>query len=188
MTSDSITLQAGHPSDVTGRPEAELRCYDVLDSLGIEYLRADHPHADTIEECLEIEKALGNPICKNLFLTNRNKTDFYLLLMPGNKPFKTKYLCRQMDCPRLSFAGPESMQKLLGLAPGSVSVLGLINDTECVVRLIMDKDVFESEYICCHPCKNTSTLKIKTADILEKLVPYVKHTVTVVDLPTEEIE
>lgn len=187
MNSDSITIHSGRPADL-GRLETELRCYDTLDNLGIEYLRADHPHADTIEECLEIEKALGNPICKNLFLTNRNKTDYYLLLMPGDKPFKTKYLCRQIDCPRLSFAGPEPMKELLGLAPGSVSILGLINDTECAVRLIIDKGVFDSEYICCHPCKNTSTLKIKTSDILEKLVPYTHHTFTVVDLPTDEIE
>lgn len=188
MTPESISLHKGRPAD-SNRIPSELRCYDVLDSLGIEYMRADHPHADTIEDCLEIEKVLGHPICKNLFLTNRNKTDHYLLLMPGDKPFKTKYLCRQMDCPRLSFAGAEPMNDLLGLAPGSVSILGLINDTENAVRLIIDKGVYESEYICCHPCKNTSTLKIKTADILEKLLPFVHHTVTIVDLPTsEEIE
>jgi len=188
MTSELITLHKGRPSD-TDRIPSEVRCYDVLDSLGIEYMRADHPHADTIEACHEIEKVLGHPICKNLFLTNRSKTDHYLLLMPGDKPFKTKYLCRQMGCPRLSFAGPEPMNDLLGLAPGSVSVLGLINDRENAVRLIMDKGVYESEYICCHPCKNTSTLKIRTSDVLEKVLPYVKHTVTVVDLPAgDEIE
>ena len=181
MTSKDITLSIGRPSDT--RTDAENRCYDMLDSLGIEYLRADHPHADTIEDCGEIGAALGYPVCKNLFLTNRQCTDFYLLLMDGDKPFKTKYLSAQLGCSRLSFAGSEPMEEFLGVTPGSVSVLGLINDTGKRVRLIIDRSVFDGEFICCHPCRNTSTVKIKMKELLEKLLPCLGRNYTVVDLP-----
>ena len=181
MTSEDITVYEGRPSD--DRSDAETRCYDVLDALAIHYLRADHPHADTIDDCGEIGRALGYPVCKNLFLTNRRCTDYYLLLMDGDKPFKTKYLSAQLGCSRLSFAGQEPMEKYLGLAPGSVSVLGLINDTENRVRLVIDKSVMGGEFICCHPCKNTSTLKLRTEDVTDKLLPRTGHDFTVVDLP-----
>ena len=186
MTSGDIKTYDGRPTEGE-RCDTELRCYDVLDSLGITYIRADHPHADTIDDCEEIGKALGFPICKNLFLTNRQCTDFYLLLMEGHKPFKTKYLSSQLGCARLSFAGAEPMEQYLGVRPGSVSVLGLINDKGNNVRLIIDRGVFEGEFICCHPCMNTSTLKLKKSDVLNKLLPHIDHDYTVVELP-ETIE
>ena len=151
MTPESISLHKGRPAD-TDRIPSELRCYDVLDSLGIEYMRADHPHADTIEDCLEIEKVLGHPICKNLFLTNRNKTDHYLLLMPGDKPFKTKELSAQIGTARLSFANEEKMLEYLDIKPGSVSVMGLMNDKDRAVQLLVDEDLLRSEWLGCHPC------------------------------------
>lgn len=178
-----IRLFSGRPEDE--RLEKELRCYDLLDSLGIEYMRADHEHADTIEACHQVEKVLGCEICKNLLLTNRQMTDIYLLLMPGDKPFKTKILSKQIGSARLSFASAEQMLEHLDISPGSVSVLGLMNDREKRVRLLIDRELLQQEYIGCHPCINSSTLKIKTVDIINKLLPAVEHEATYVELPWE---
>lgn len=181
---DISTLYVGRPENCADRLTKERRCYDMLDKLGIGYSRVDHEHADTIEACHDIEKTLGAEICKNLFLTNRQQTEFYLLLMPGDKPFKTKLLSKQIGTARLSFASPEHMQELLDITPGSVSVLGLMND-KGRVHLVIDADLLKNEYIGFHPCINTSTLKIKTADIIEKLLPEVGHEYAVVSLPWE---
>lgn len=175
-------LFSGRPEDFDKRLLKEQRCYDMLDRLSIEYFRVDHEYADTIEMCHEVEKVLGADICKNLFLTNRQQTEFYLLLMPGDKPFKTKLLSKQINTARLSFASPEHMEQHLDITPGSVSVLGLMNDGGRV-HLIIDADLLKDEYIGCHPCINSSTLKIKTADIIEKFLPEVKHEYAVVELP-----
>ena len=166
-----------------GRMEKEMRCYALLDSLGIEYRRVDHEHADTIEACEQVEGLLGCKICKNLFLTNRQQTDFYLLVMPGEKPFKTKLLSKQIGSARLSFASAEHMEKYLDITPGSVSILGLMNDKGGAVRLLVDRDLLKEEYFGCHPCINTSSLRLKTADVLEKLLPAMGHEPTFVDLP-----
>ena len=138
---EEIKLYKGRPED--GRIEKEERCYALLDSLGVEYWRADHDHADTIEACHEVEKVLGCEICKNLLLTNRQMTDVYLLLMPGDKPFKTKLLSKQIGSARLSFASPEQMMEHLDITPGSVSVLGLMNDKDNKVRLLIDRDLLK---------------------------------------------
>ena len=178
-------LFKGRPEKFSERLAKEQRCYELLDRLGIEYYRVDHEHADTIEACHEIEKTLGADICKNLFLTNRQQTDFYLLLMPGDKPFKTKLLSKQIGSARLSFGSAEHMEKYLDITPGSVSVLGLMNDTEHAVRLLVDADLLKDEFIGCHPCINTSTLKFRVSDMTEKLLPAVGHEMTVVELPWE---
>ena len=178
----------GRPENTQGRLDKELRCYDALDALGLGFDRVDHDHADTIAQCLEIEKVLGAKVCKNLFLCNRQKTEFFLLLLPGDNPFKTKYFSKLIGTSRLSFADAEDMEKYLDITPGSVSVLGLMNDRTCAVRLYVDRPVAEDEYIGCHPCMNTSTLRLKTREVLEKFVPSTGHTVTVVDVPVEEEE
>ena len=177
------TLYRGRADE--GRLEKERRCYDLLDSLGIEYFRVDHEHADTIEACREVEGLLGCVICKNLFLTNRQQTEFYLLIMPGGKPFKTKYLSAQIGSSRLSFGGAEDMERLLGVTPGSVSLLGLMNDREGKVRLLVDRDLPGDEYFGCHPCINTSSLRIAMRDVREKLLPALRHESTFVELPWE---
>jgi len=177
-----MRVNKGRPEDISGRLEKEIRTYDVLDKLNIEYERVDHPAAETMEMCEEAEKALGCDICKNLLLCNRQKTSFYLLLMPGDKPFKTKDLSAQINSARLSFADGEFMERFLDITPGSLSVLGLINDKDMDVTLLVDEDILKKEYFGCHPCINTSSLKIKTSDIFEKFVPETKHSLTVVTL------
>lgn len=177
--------EKGRPS--VGRIAKEERTYDFLDRLGIEYFRADHAEAGSIEECLEVEKILGVHICKNLFLCTRNKSQYYLLAMPGDKPFKTKELSAQIGSSRLSFADGGDMERFLDITPGSVSVLGLMNDTENKVRLLVDKDIFNDEWFGCHPCINTSSLKIRTSDVFDKIIPETGHDITVVELKGENL-
>lgn len=174
-------LCTGRPDDK--RIDKEERCYALLDGLSLEYWRVDHDYADTIEACHEIEKTLGCNICKNLLLTNRQQTEVYLLLMPGDKPFKTKILSKQIGTARLSFATAEQMERFLDITPGSVSVLGLMNDKQGLVHLLIDNDLLKDEYFGCHPCINSSTLKIRTADVVEKLIPAMAHSITYVELP-----
>lgn len=185
-----LLLEKGRPQSLDGREEKEIKCYDFLDNLGVEYYRVDHRDmpAETMEACVAIDGALGCKICKNLFLCNRQKTDFYLLMMPADKPFKTKDLTSQINSARLSFAEASAMIKYLNITPGSVSVLGLMNDTDCVVRLLVDKDILSDEYIGCHPCVNTSSIKIKTTDIFDKIITATNHTKTIVELPWYEVE
>ena len=178
-----MELYHGRPADMTGRPDKEIRVYDLLDSLGIEYDRTDHEAAMTMEDCNEIDRILDVIICKNLFLCNRQKTKFYLLMMPGDKVFKTKDISQQIGSARLSFAGAEEMEQFLDITPGSGSVMGLMNDTENHVQLLMDKPVAESELLGCHPCVNTASLRMKTRDVMEKFLPAVHHDAIIVDLP-----
>ena len=180
------TVYTGSPEDMSGRLPREVRTYALLDTLGIPFTRVDHDATATIDACLEVEKILGIHICKNLFLCNAQKTRFYLLMMPGNKKFKTKNLSKQINSARLSFAGDEYMEQFLDITPGSVSILGLANDKENQVQLLIDSDVLKDPFLGCHPCINTSSLKIKTADLTEKFLPAVHHSYITVDLPWED--
>lgn len=177
-----LTLFNGRPENTEGRLEKEIRVYDLLDSLGIEYWRTDHGPADTMEACDEIDAVLEVLICKNLFLCNRQKTKFYLLMMPGDKPFKTKDLSAQINSARLSFASPEAMEQYLDITPGSVSIMGLMNDTQGQVQLLVDEDVLKGEFLGCHPCINTSSLKLHTRDVFDKFLPAVHHEPVIVHL------
>ena len=174
-------LHHGRPEE--RRAETEERCYAFLDGLGVEYDRTDHEHADTIEACHAVEQVLGCEICKNLLLTNRQMTELYLLRMPGEKPFKTRILSKQIGTARLSFAAPEQMLAALGVTPGSVSPLGLLNDTEKKVHLLIDRELLDQEYIGMHPCLNTSTLRLATADLLGSVLPALGVRPRLVELP-----
>lgn len=178
------TRYEGRPSQP--RSAGEDSCYDLLERLSIRFFRVDHSPAGTIALCHAVEAVLGTDICKNLFLCNRQKTEFYLLLLRGDKPFKTKYLSRQLGVSRLSFADGADMERLLGIQPGNATVLGLKNDKEQAVRLVIDRSVLEAERFACHPCINTSTVSFLTSDLVEKLLPALNHAPTVVDLPEEE--
>ena len=180
-----MELVFGRPATNAGRLDKEIRCYDLLDSLGVQYQRVDHEAAMTMEACEEIDKVLDATICKNLLLCNRQCTLFYLLMIPGDKHFKTSVLSKEIGSSRLSFAAPEYMERFLDITPGSVSVLGLMNDKEHHVELLMDEDVLKGEYFGCHPCINTSSLRIATADLMEKIIPAMDHPARIVTLPRE---
>ena len=183
-----MKLENGRPENTEGRLEKEVRVYDFLDKLGVEYQRVDHEAAMTMEACEEIDRTLGDgtAICKNLFLCNRQETNFYLLMLPGHKKFKTKDISKQLGVARLSFAKDAYMEEYLDITPGSVSVLGLINDTENHVQLLMDKDLVQDEYVGCHPCINTSSLRLKMDDLLHVLLPAMHHEPIFVTVEDEE--
>ena len=183
-----MQLCEGRPADARERLEKERRTYDLLDSLGIRYWRTDHAPAGSIAQCQEIDAVLDTVICKNLFLCNRQETQFYLLMMPGDKAFKTKDLSAELGVSRLSFAKAEAMEALLDVTPGSVSIMGLMNDKGHRVQLVIDEDVLREPYIGCHPCINTSSLKIATADIMDKYLKAVGHTAKIVRLKKTEEE
>lgn len=165
-----------------GRLKKEMRVYDLLTELTIPFIRIDHDVTPTIENCHDIDKLLNIQICKNLFLCNAQKTKFYLLMMPGSKKFRTAELGRQINSSRLSFAPSEYMEEYLDITPGSVSVLGLMNDSSNRVELLVDEEILKEEYFGCHPCINTSSLKLRTADLTDKILPYIKHSLTVINL------
>lgn len=168
-------LTSGRPVDTSARLPKEIRVYDMLDRLGVEYEYVDHPAAMTMEDCLAVDRILDAVICKNLFLCNTQKTRFYLLMMPGDKKFRTKELSKQIGSARLSFAPEEFMEELLDITPGSVSVMGLMNDHDNRVQLLMDEDVVKGEYFGCHPCINTSSLRLKMSDLMGKILKEVHH-------------
>lgn len=168
--------------DVQDRSDREKRVYTYLDDIGMYYERLDHEAVNTMEECDRLSEILGAKICKNLMLCNRQKTKFYLLMMPSDKPFKTKELSKQINSARLSFASPEYMLEYLDILPGALSVMGLMNDHNHHVSLLMDEDLFKEEYIGVHPCVNTSCIKIKMDELLQLYLPAVNHPMTKVTL------
>lgn len=170
-----MVLVEGRPVDCTGRLAKEVRVYDLLDALGVRYQRIDHEPAMTMEACAEIDRVLDATICKNLLLCNRQCTNFYLLMLPGEKSFKTSVFSKQIGSSRLSFADPQYMEEFLDITPGSLSVMGLMNDKDHHVELMMDEDILKGEYIGFHPCINTSSLRLKTADLMEKVIPAMGH-------------
>lgn len=181
-----MELYNGQPTTSEGRSETEINVYALLNQLGIPYNTLCHNAAHTMEECAEVEKTLGAPICKNLFLCNRQQTQFYLVMLPGDKVFKTKQITSQLGCARLSFANEEHMWDLLRIHPGAVSPMGLMNDTEKKVLLVIDKDLFENDTFGCHPCVNTASLKLSLHDLLTKFLPAIGHEYRTVELTGEE--
>lgn len=177
-----MELVQGRPADCFGRLDKEIRCYDLLDTLNVPYQRIDHEAAMTMEACEEIDRVLDATICKNLMLCNRQKTEFYLLLIPGDKHFKTSVLSHQIGSSRLSFADAEHMLEYLDITPGSVSVLGLMNDKDNHVQLLIDEDILKGEYFGCHPCINTSSLRLATVDLVQKIIPAMGHEPRIVTL------
>ena len=180
-----MKLENGRPADLSGRLPKEIRSYDLLNSLGIAYQRIDHEPAMTMEVCAAIDEVLDATICKNLLLCNRQCTAFYLLMLPGDKVFKTKDLSAQIGSSRLSFADSKYMEEFLDITPGSLSILGLMNDKDMKVQLLIDAELLDSESIGMHPCINTSSLALKTRDLLDKILPAVQHSYRAVELPWE---
>ena len=181
-----LKLENKRPETNEEREEKEIRVYDMLDELGVGYQRVDHEAAFTMEACEKIDKVLQAPTCKNLFLCNRQKTKYYLLLIPGDKVFKTKELSKQIGSARLSFGSPEAMEEMLGVTPGSATIMGLMNDPDHKVQLLVDEDVLKEEEFGCHPCVNTSSLRLKTADVFGKVLEHFGHEMVKVHLVGEE--
>ena len=181
-----MQARIGRPEDTEGRLPKEVRTYDLLDGLGVDYRRVDHAPAMTMEDCTEADAALGVRLCKNLLLCNRQQTAFYLLLLPHDKSFSTKEFSAAIGSARLSFAPPEYMERFLDITPGSLSVLGLMNDKDGAVTLYADKDVIDAPQFGCHPCINTSSLAFPTSALTERILPAIGHELHVVELGKAE--
>lgn len=165
----------GTPKDLTGRLDKEIRVYQLLDNLKIPFERIDHRPLMTMEDCEEVDALLEAMICKNLFLHNAKKDQYYLLMIAGDKHFRSGEIASQIQSTRLSFASSEEMEKYLDTTPGSVSIMGLMNDREHRVQLLIDEELLEHEYIGCHPCVNTSSLRMKREDLLETYLKSIEH-------------
>lgn len=181
-----LELKSGRPESMEGRLEKEIRVYDLLDEIGIPFDIVEHEAVSTMEACLGIDKILGIRMCKNLFLCNRQKTQFYMVMMPDGKPFKTKEVSAQIGCSRLSFAKADAMEEHLDITPGAVSIMGLMNDKENKVQLLVDEELLDEEYLGCHPCVNTASIRLKTEDAFGKFLEAVNHKMVVVKLVGEE--
>lgn len=164
------------------RIQKELDTYEILQKLDMPFTGVDHVAAMTMDDIYEAEAVVDVKVCKNLFLCNTQKTKFYMLIMPGDKKFHTKDLSKQINSPRLSFADGYYMEEFLNITPGSLSVFGLMYDKDNMVSLVIDKDILEDEYFGCHPCINTSTLKMKTSDVLNKFLQFTGHEPIFVEL------
>lgn len=171
-----------HDAPTDERDVVEANTYALLQKLQIPFDRVDHDEAQTMEDCVEIGKVLDVDICKNLVLTPRNRSAFYLLCLPGDKHFLTKDFSKQIGSSRLSFATAEDMEALLGVHPGSASILALMNDPDHRVQLAIDRQTLEAPFFGCHPCRNTSSLKLKTSDVLEIFLKHTGHEPIIVDL------
>ena len=188
QTQKELKIYNGRPDSMDGRKRAEVDSYDLLDRCGVEYVTVCHEAVFTMEACRDVEEVLGVTIFKNLFLCNRQQTEFYLLMLPADKAFKTKELSETLRCSRLSFARPEQMTSLLGIEPGAVSPLGLMNDKEGMVRLVVDNDLLAYKSVGCHPCVNTSTVRLSLNDLLQKIIPFTGHPATFVNLHNNATE
>ncbi len=144
--------------------EIEHKVLDVLDRLGIAYVRHEHPPVATVEEAEKYWTDLRAVHCKNLFLRNKKGNRHYLVIAPASKPVDLRALNRILGEDRLSFASPERMMRCLGLLPGSVSPFGLVNDVEKAVQVIVDEDLRAAPALGFHPNTNTATLEISCAD------------------------
>lgn len=175
-----------------GRPENdamsinEKTVYDFLDKSGVEYSTLTHPSAFTMEECRKVRDYIQAPVFKNLFLTNKQQTKFYLLVMPAGKAFKTKYLSAQIQGSRLSFASAQFMEHYLGVKPGAVSPLGLIFDRDREVTVLFDNELKCEDKFACHPCVNTASVVMRLSEMIDIIIPFTNHDIKWVDLPREE--
>lgn len=158
------------------------KVYDFLDTLGIEYKNFDHEPLMSISQADELDKKMGVSIAKNLFLSTKHSTEFYLLLMQGDKKFNTGKVSKQVQVPRMTFGNDEKLLMYLDITPGSVSPLGLINDNDNNVNFLIDGDLLKEEYVAVHPNLNTSTVVLRVTDLLEKILPATNHTYRIVEV------
>lgn len=181
---EEYKLYEGRPTDAECC-QSELGVYEFLDELSVPYHTLKHPAAFTIEECNEVRDRVNAPVFKNLFLTNKQQTRFYLLVLPGEKVFKTKYLSAQINSARLSFAGEDQMKHYLGVTPGSVTPMGLINDKDRCVTLLLDEDLKNYPVFACHPCINTASIVLPFEELINRIIPATGHIPVWVTLPWE---
>ena len=166
--------------------DTEEKVYSKLRELGIGFERVDNDSISTMEECAEVGEVLGTDICKSILACTRNKSEYYLIILPGDKRFVSKLASKAVGSSRLSFASPEDMQELLGTTPGNASPLAVINDCDGKVKLVIDRELAEDEHIACNTGANTTHIRFSTGDLIDKILPAFDHIPEIVEIPVEE--
>lgn len=156
--------------------------YKFLSENNIEFSRVDNDEAVTMEDCIEIDKALDMKTVKTLFLCNRQKTQFYLFVTEGDKPFVTKDFSSALGISRVSFASAEMLDEIIGTKVGATTIFGVLREQAQEVRVVFDKAVCESEWFGCSDGTTSCYMKLKTDDILNKLLPSSGHTYEVIEV------
>ena len=182
-----MELYNGRPESNEGRLEKEIKVYDFLDEIGVPFVRVDHEVVMTIEACKGIDETLGITINKNLFLCNRQETEFFLLLMIEDKPFKTKDVSKTIGKARLSFGKDEKLFEYLQCRGGSISPMGLLFDKDNDVNLIIDEELLKFPEFCVHPCDNSGSLAIKTEDFLKVFLRKTGHIPNIIHIDYPEM-
>ncbi len=162
--------------------DLEENVYTKLNELNIQFDRVDNDTVEAMEECVEISNKLGAEIRKTIIVCNEKKTQFYLVVLPAEKRFDSKLFRDKMGCSRVSFAKAEDMQEILGVVPGSATIMSVINDKDNIVKVAIDKEVADSEFFACNTGENTRHIKIKTSDLLNVFLPNVNHEPTIIEL------
>lgn len=173
-------VHQGAPDDQ--RQGLESQAYDTLKKLGIPFERVDNDAVEAMADCVEISERLGAEIRKTVLLCNRQKTEYHMLIMSADKPFVTKDYSEAVGCARMSFASGDAMVELLGQPPGTASVMGLLNDGDGRVKLLIEESVANEDWFACNPGVNTSHIRFRTKDLVEKLLPAIGHGVTIIKL------
>lgn len=161
---------------IKGAPEAyktetQRLIYDQLMRSGIEYSRVDNDPAISVDDCEEISERLGAPTVKTLFVANRQLTKFYLVVMPGHKPFITRDFTAALGVSRVSFVKPEILMEMLGLEVGSATPLAIVADKGQSIRLVIDHEVTDRERMLIPDGTTTCYMNIRSEDLLTKYLP-----------------
>ncbi len=156
--------------------------YRTLDELSISYERVETDEAITMEDCIEIDKKLNMKMVKTLFLCNRQETNFYLYITTGDKKFDSKKFSQELEISRVSFAKEGKMNEMLGTRIGAATIFSSLIDNDLKVQIVIDKDVLNEEYYGCSDGTTTGYMKIKTDDIINKVLPYSKHKETIIEM------
>lgn len=165
-----------------GHNETQDRAFALLEELNIPFECVENEVVETMEECKELDEALGTEIRKSLLIRNQKKTRYYLVVMPAAKRCNMGDLSWKLGEGKLSFASEQAMMDLLGAHPGSASIMGIINDTEDAVQVVFDQSVTKEEWFGCNTGINTAHLKLKTEDVLKKILPALHHKPMIVSL------
>ncbi len=159
-----------------------MAIYSLLDQLAIPYQRIDHPPVFTCEEASTLLPDLPAAKTKNLFLRDPKSERLFLVVSPEESRVDLKALAARLGVKRLSFGSPERLDAVLGLTPGSVTLLAMVRDSEQAVELVVDESIWQAEQVQCHPLVNTATLIIRLDDV-RRLLAHLGRQATVMALP-----
>jgi len=166
--------------------ETQRMIYEALEELKIPFDRVENDFMISMEDCEAVNKKMNTRMAKNLFLCNRQKTEFYLFITKDNKHFNTKIFSKAMGISRVSFAPEETLTEYLGTKIGATTIFSLVYDKDCKVHLVIDKDVLEEKFHACNDGTNNAHIKITTKDLMEKYLKYTKHEPVIIEFKEEE--